>query len=607
MFSRGELEGLDKTGFDEAALLKVDAIELTQLVLKPNSEALANADAIIDRANQAGDLLAEAFATAVLAEAVMVLGRLDDVEMHVDALRGFHKTLSFPRLQRDIIQLESNLLEKRGDTVAALSKSRELFQFYTEHNQPNLAVIALIATGNVLYDLGDYEAALDQYVLGLEQLNNSPKSSSANYAVLLQNAGSALTDLGRHEEAIPYYEQALEINERLGNQWSVSYDKFWMAKSLNALGETDRAYALAAEAAELSEQYAGDMQTANILLWMAERSLERQDTFGAEAALSKAASVLELDPNEDLSKNLGGADRYWAVSYARSMASVMRAMGDPAEALRYAEYALDSHADWLEAEKVKAVVDTETLFEIRSKDQAIALQETQLALADSALARRRLQAVIASLSAAGLAVISALAILAWRNSRRLATMRETLVAEEHHRTKNTLQMASSLARANKSSGISQRLFAMGLVYQHLHAVEGKSELDARPFLSTLVNHITEALAPDGVSADVDCSVSSISADAATPVGLIVCEALMNAYKHAFRQKGGSVHVSFHPGKAGSTLSVSDDGVGDKNANRTTSGNGSTLIRDLAKQLKAEAFLKQDSHGTTWIVAPISIR
>ncbi|MEO0883383.1 MAG: tetratricopeptide repeat protein [Pseudomonadota bacterium] len=613
-FKRGKLDGLSNIDLDSAAKLKVEAIELAEITFKPNDDMLSRAVTVRDQANQSGDIIAEAFATSALAEGYMVLGRADDMEIYLQDMYELQDALSWPKLERDIIRMETSVFKMRGDTVQALTKSEELIAFYLAHDEPDLAALEQNSIANVLYDLGNYEAALEHYRFALAQIDQSKTSLLPNVAVLLKNAGSALTDLSRHAEAIPYYERALTIDETMNNGRGVAYTKFWMAKSLHALGQSDRALSRAQESVALSAQYSNPLQTASIRVWLAERYLERDEPALAETSLSKAAAILELDPGEQLEISLDGTDKFWAVSYARSMASVMSQMGKPVEALRYAEYALASHADWLEAEKVKAAVDAETLFEIRSKDQAIQLlesetqlQKAQIALRDSALARQWLRTIIGYVGAASLAIIAALAVFAWRKSRRLAGLRETLVLEEHHRTKNVLQLASGLAHFSGTKGVSQRLFAMGLVYQHLHAVENESQLDAEPFLTALVDYLSEALAPEGVHAELECDASTLSADMATPVGLIVCEAIINAYKHAFPQKSGKIEVSLKQGDRGLILKISDNGVGDRTSKLARSGKGWQLIEDLAAQLKAVARFQQDSLGSTWTIEPIPSR
>ncbi|MEO0981059.1 MAG: tetratricopeptide repeat protein [Pseudomonadota bacterium] len=608
------LETFAANDLEDAARLKVDALQFSDLDFRPDEDALLQARSVLERARAAGDRVSEAHLIAKLGEAAMVQGRGGDLAEYVGLLRRLNKDLNYPRFERDALQLEAHMLKMQGDTVGVLAKREEQLELYAEHDQPVLAALTLNGVANALYDLGDYQAAFDQYVFALEQIEGSGEGNSSNYAVLLKNAGSALTDLGQHAEAIPYYEKALANDQRLGNERGQAYTKFWMAKSLNALGERERAADMARAAADLSARYSNKMQTADILVWLADRALEDENPSEADAALRRAAAVLDLRPEEDLAESLGDADRFWAVSYARSMAAVLSDMGEPVEALRYAEYALAMHTDWLEAEKVQAAVDAAKLQEIRTKDQAIQLLESEsrlqlaeIALRDGALERQRLLTTMGYAGVGGLAVIALLAAFGWRNSRRLATVRETLVSEEHHRTKNALQIAASLVRAGQSKGVDQRLFAMGLVYEHLHHVENESVVEAEPFLTTLIERLSEALAPDGVEVELDCEVDTLKADLATPIGLIVCEALINSFKHAFPGGGGFVRVALIERGRELSLSVRDDGVGDANKTPPDSGKGQQLIHDLAAQLKASAQLRQDSQGTSWTIESISQR
>ncbi|MEL7485927.1 MAG: tetratricopeptide repeat protein, partial [Pseudomonadota bacterium] len=586
-------------------------LSLTSLIYRPNQTALEKAADILKRSREKNDIVTEAFVTSILAEAKMTLGRADELGDYARALRELNETLNYPRFDRDILRLESDMLRMQGDTIGALEKRRELIDFYEAAGRPRLAAMTLNGVANTLYDLGDYEAALEHYVFAIEQLGEKPRRPTANEAVLLKNAGSALTDLDRHDEALAYYEKALEIDAQLGSERGLAYTKFWMAKSLHALGRRERAVALAQEAAALSEQYSSAMQTANIFVWLADRALENGSADVAEDALQRSATILGLAAGDDLDARLGRADQYWAVSYARGMAAALADMGNDTEALRYAQYALDRHEAWLAAEKVQAAVDTKTLFEIRTKDQEIRLlesesrlQQAELALRDSALDRQQMRTVMSYSGVIGFALIASLAAFGWRNAQRLASVRETLVSEEHHRTKNALQIASSLVRAGDSENVGERLFTMGLVYDQLYTVENQSVTDAAPFLGELLDKLMTALAPPGVSAALSCRAGALSANLATPIGLMVCEMAINALKYAFPEKRGVINVDLVEVTDGLLLSVKDNGVGEK-ASGGAPGAGHQLIRDLASQLNANAVFEQSSEGSVWTVGPIA--
>jgi two-component sensor histidine kinase len=96
-----------------------------------------------------------------------------------------------------------------------------------------------------------------------------------------------------------------------------------------------------------------------------------------------------------------------------------------------------------------------------------------------------------------------------------------------------------------------------------------------------------------VVADDGESVSS----QAVSLGLIVTELVINALKHAFPQSHPNAEVMVRYETSGSNwrLVVSDNGVGE-NAAATNSGLGTTLVKALAEQLKAQVEIINGSNG-----------
>ena len=95
-------------------------------------------------------------------------------------------------------------------------------------------------------------------------------------------------------------------------------------------------------------------------------------------------------------------------------------------------------------------------------------------------------------------------------------------------------------------------------------------------------------------------------DKAVAVGLVVNELVTNAAKHAYpeAEEGGVVRVALRcdQGRAEAALTVSDEGRGTDpaaaEARRAGGGQGSDLLRHLARQLGGEAERGTPERGTS---------
>jgi len=178
--------------------------------------------------------------------------------------------------------------------------------------------------------------------------------------------------------------------------------------------------------------------------------------------------------------------------------------------------------------------------------------------------------------------------------------KEFLLRELHHRSKNNLQLvASILDLAGDRPGRSvaevlaesrERIAAIALVHEQLHAQGTSGPLRLTDYLSALGQQVAQARGRPGVALEVEPGEVLLPLEQAVPLGLIVNELATNAYKHAFPgQAGGQIRVSCRGPAAGPlTLEVRDDGVGLGAVDPPAAGarDGLALVRALVRQLGA---------------------
>ena len=188
--------------------------------------------------------------------------------------------------------------------------------------------------------------------------------------------------------------------------------------------------------------------------------------------------------------------------------------------------------------------------------------------------------------------------------------KEILVREIHHRVKNNLQLVMSLLnlharrirdpRAEAAFAEARsRINALATLHRRLYESENLQEVDLRWFLEDLCAELRRG----GLAGnrDVELTVSAaeevIGPDIAVPLGLLVTEAITNAYKHAFRGSDhGRIEVEVvRNSDTTLTLSVRDDGTGfDSTASDIEPGGlGRSLIDAFVRQLRGELEIRSE--------------
>lgn len=170
---------------------------------------------------------------------------------------------------------------------------------------------------------------------------------------------------------------------------------------------------------------------------------------------------------------------------------------------------------------------------------------------------------------------------------------DVLFREIHHRVKNNLQSVGALLQMQAiprdiKANMGQRIAAMAAVHEHIYRSSNFESVRAKDYLATLIENIRGGSSPN-LTVVEDLDDLSVDKDAATPLGLIVNEAVSNAFKHAFPEgRRGTITVRLkREGTDRGRLVVEDDGVGYDAATPAT-GIGQRLIRALTSQLGGES-------------------
>jgi two-component sensor histidine kinase len=192
--------------------------------------------------------------------------------------------------------------------------------------------------------------------------------------------------------------------------------------------------------------------------------------------------------------------------------------------------------------------------------------------------------------------------------------KEILVREIHHRVKNNLQLVMSLLNLHARrirdpqaelafAEARSRINALATLHRRLYESESLQEVDLKWFLDDLCAELRRSGLSRNrhVELTIECRSEVIGPAIAVPLGLLVTEAITNAYKHAFegRLEGKIAVRVVRDSDKTLTLSITDDGVGFDPA--TVGGDGlglgRSLIEAFARQLHGELQVKSDRGGT----------
>lgn len=205
--------------------------------------------------------------------------------------------------------------------------------------------------------------------------------------------------------------------------------------------------------------------------------------------------------------------------------------------------------------------------------------------------------------------------------RRAMSDREVLIREIHHRSKNNLQILSSLLNLARDrlqnteleSIITEnqdRAHAMAAIHEQLYQADSLADVDFEGYVRQLAEHLSGIYAPENCDVDVELATEPVAlpVDLAIPLGLLANEIITNSFKHAFVGRStGVVRVQLEKADGGALLTLSDDGTGaEESLLEGRDGTlGAQLIRGLADQVGARLEVENDGGVTYRMAVPLA--
>ncbi|RLA82266.1 MAG: hypothetical protein DRG78_07675 [Epsilonproteobacteria bacterium] len=184
-----------------------------------------------------------------------------------------------------------------------------------------------------------------------------------------------------------------------------------------------------------------------------------------------------------------------------------------------------------------------------------------------------------------------------------------LLQEVHHRVKNNLQIIISLLRLQideiddtKVQKLLQdsenRVQAISNVHEMLYSNDSLQEINSQEYFQKLVQSIQNSFAIKDIKVFVD-SKPFLSMDKAIYCGLIINELVTNAFKYAFDDNTGEIHISLLKIENEYILTMFDNGKG--LSSDAKSNLGTILVKTLVKKQLKGSLEVDVSNGTKYIM------
>jgi len=185
-----------------------------------------------------------------------------------------------------------------------------------------------------------------------------------------------------------------------------------------------------------------------------------------------------------------------------------------------------------------------------------------------------------------------------------------LLQEIQHRVKNNLQIVMSLLNSqsnylkNKDAlqaihDSRNRIYSLSLIYQRLYEPGGFAYIAMHAYINELVAHLQDSFSSTAILFSINANEIFLNTSQATPIGLIINEAVTNAIKHAFIKNGQNaiIEVTFRKAECKVLeLSIADNGRGlpDDFDIKNVTSLGMNLIKGLAEDIAGELSIYNDN-------------
>ena len=174
-------------------------------------------------------------------------------ECYFDDAMIIAKKINDHYLEMRILLNTNSALKRRGRYVEAIRNTYKSLEIAKELQDNSNMMLALLQLGSNYRSIGDYDKALEFY----QQVEDGYKKYNLRKDQIASNErriGKLYLDQKKYEDALPYFENALLICQKIGNLRGVSNNAQALSATYNGLNQLDKAEDFARKAITVSKE-----------------------------------------------------------------------------------------------------------------------------------------------------------------------------------------------------------------------------------------------------------------------------------------------------------------------------------------------------------------
>lgn len=421
------------------------------------------------------------------------------------------------------------------------------------------------------------------------------------------NLGAAYKMLGNNDSALYEYKIAMRLNEQLHNTVDLSWNYNNIANVYRDKLKFDSALYYYRKSLKINEARQSHLQLSSNHINLGDLYMLQKNYRKAIAHYQEAYdNAVKIDALYEMQQALDGKESaYVKLNDFKTAYSIGKESKILADSI-------------LTLEKAKTITELEKKYKNKEQAQQIGLLEKDNVIKATLISKKQQQF---TLTAIALSLFVLLSLVAYRGyqvkkkSNDALTAKneriETLIRELHHRTKNNLQVVSSLLSLQSSQTADpatreaflegqHRVEAMALIHQKLYMKQDTQGVDLEEYLKMLIKQLTESYgSTPQLTTEFSLQNPLVDVDKAIPMGLIVNELITNALKYAFKDHTSPALRLMVKQEQNQelTILVEDNGAGLSKEweSKRNESFGSRLIDALVKQLQGHIEYQND-HG-----------
>ncbi|MFC2186262.1 tetratricopeptide repeat protein [Fulvivirgaceae bacterium LMO-SS25] len=523
-----------------------------------------------------------------------IMLRLEELDQAELALRSALQKLP----EAETWLLLTNLgyvFERRGDLSIAFEYATKTLELGEKYKDKKAIAMAYSDISNLFWKQGKYESGVE-YGLKSIAIFEERGIKDLDYDFTLHVLGNNLMELGRFEEALPYYQQSTEIGKQYGFYNNLSDTYIALTDLYSQMGDFKNAETSGKEALKYAELLQND--------FMIVRSLHSLGKLKNKLG-EYAAAVVYLERSiQTATADFG--DIYYLSLIHRDLSEAFEGANRIEESLNAFKKYNELNQLVFNTEADQRIAQLQTEMDVNQKENIILLQNEEL----------KKQEIIQLFTFILTAVMVLFLFLLYRvfiRRKKYSLLlekqnkeKEFLLKEIHHRVKNNLETISSLLSLQTAQvdnaelrdimrESQNRVQSMGIIHQNLYQGENLAAIEMKNYFENLGGFIIDSFdMTDRVVFECEMERMELNVDRAIPIGLIVNEIITNSLKYAFPNgRQGIIGISMREENSILHLSITDNGVGfSENPQVKGTGFGTQLIELLTRQLDGKMKLNK---------------